>query len=65
MPTPKQAAEAMLHSLPDDASVEDLKAGFDRFYVLKQIELGETSLEDEGGLTTEEARARLGKWLAN
>ena len=62
MPTPKESAQAMIRSLPDDATYEDMQY---KLYVLEQIALGEQSLEQEGGLTDAEARKRLGKWLAN
>jgi len=61
MPTPKEATQSMLRSLPDDASFDDIQY---RLFVLEQIGAGERRGDAEGWVSDEEARRRLGRWLA-
>ncbi|HEU0221394.1 MAG TPA: hypothetical protein VFR34_04165 [Paracoccaceae bacterium] len=60
MQNAKSRAEAMIRSLPEDATFEDIQY---RLYVLEKIDSGLASLEQEGGITHEAAKARLAKWL--
>jgi hypothetical protein len=50
-----------LRRLPNDASIEDLQY---RLYVLEKIRKGEESLAKHGGITHEEAKRRMRKWLS-
>jgi hypothetical protein len=61
MGTAKEDIEAPLRCLPDDCSVEDVQY---HLYVLEKIRLGIESADSEPTLTHEEAKARLGEWLA-
>ena len=58
--TPKQEAAAMIASLPDDASMEEI---FYRLHVLEHIRAGVAELEAGEGIPHEEVRAEFAKWL--
>jgi hypothetical protein len=60
MQTAKQAAQAMIANVPDDASFEDIQY---RLYVLESIAAGVHSLETEGGIPHEDVKKRFAKWL--
>lgn len=60
MNTAKADVHAMLDSLPDDTSLEDIQY---HLYVLEKIKRGSERADAEGTLTHEQARQRLGKWL--
>jgi hypothetical protein len=62
MVTVKQQAEALLRQLPDDCSFEDIQY---ELYVLEKIRNAEESIARDGGVSHEEAKQRLSKWLAN
>ena len=51
----------MLEALPQDASFEDIQYHLD---VLEKVRRGLDRAETEGAVSNEEAKARLGKWLA-
>lgn len=51
----------MLQALPDETSYEDIQY---HLYVLEKVKRGLERAETEGAVTHEDARARLGKWLA-
>ncbi len=61
MTSPKAEAKALIEGLPDDASFEDIQY---HLYVLEKVKRGLESAETEGAVSHEEAKARLGKWLA-
>ncbi len=61
MNNPKAEVAAMLQALPEDASFEDIQY---HLYVLEKVKRGLGRAETEGAISHEEARARLGKWLA-
>ncbi len=61
MSTPKAEVAAMLEALPQDASYEDIQY---HLYVLEKVRRGLERAETEGALSNEDAKARLGKWLA-
>jgi len=61
MSNPKADVAAMLEALPDDASLEDIQY---HLYVLEKVRRGLARTETEGAISHEEAKARLGKWLA-
>jgi hypothetical protein len=60
MSTAKQEVEAMLNTLPDDCSIEDIQY---HLYVLEKVRRGIERAEAEGTVTQADAEARLGKWL--
>jgi len=51
----------MLQALPDESSYEDIQY---HLYVLEKVKRGLERAETEGAVTHEDAKARLGKWLA-
>ena len=62
MNTAKSEVAAMLETLPDDSSLEDIQY---HLYVLEKIKRGVERAEVEGALNHAEAKKRLGKWLDN
>ena len=58
----KKNIEKMLRSLPDDSSVEDIQY---HLYVLDKIQKGQQAIRDGKGISHEEAKARLSKWIIN
>ena len=61
MSTPKAEVTSMLAGLPDDSSFEDIQY---HLYVLEKVKRGVERAEAEGAVSHEDAKARLGKWLA-
>jgi len=61
MSNPKAEVSSMLQALPEDASYEDIQY---HLYVLEKVKRGLERAEKEGTISHEEAKARLGKWLA-
>ena len=61
MSTPKAEVAAMLETLPDDSSFEDIQY---HLYVLEKVNRGIERAETEGVVSHEDAKIRLGKWLA-
>lgn len=59
--TPKLDVASMLDKLPPDASYEDIQY---HLYVLQKIDRG-LKRADAGAISHEEAKARLGRWLAD
>ena len=62
MNTPKAEVASMLEALPDDSSYEDIQY---HLYVLEKVKRGIVRAETEGTVSHEDAKARLGKWLAS
>lgn len=62
MGSPKDEVSSMLEKLPDDASYEDIQY---HLYVLEKVKRGLERAETEGAISHEDAKARLGKWLAS
>jgi predicted transcriptional regulator len=60
MQTAKQEVEQLLKNLPDDSSYEDIQY---HLYVLEKIKRGQASIAQGRGVSHEEARERLSKWL--
>ena len=58
----KQNVEQMLRGLPDDSSVEDIQY---HVYVLDKIQKGQQAIRDGKGISHEEAKTRLSKWITN
>lgn len=52
----------MLSALPESSSFEDIQY---HLYVLEKVKRGLERADTEGTLSHEEAKSRLGKWLAN
>lgn len=61
MSNPKAEAKSMIEGLPEDASLEDIQY---HLYVLEKVKRGIGRAEAEGVISHEDAKARLGKWLA-
>ena len=61
MSTPKAEVELMLQALPEETSYEDIQY---HLYVLEKVKRGLERAETEGAVSHENAKARLGKWLA-
>ena len=62
MGSPKDEVSALLKKLPDDASFEDIQY---HLYVLEKVQRGQERARAEGAISHEEAKVRLGKWLAS
>ncbi len=56
----KHTLEQMLVDLPEEVNVDSL---VEKLYVLEKIEQGERQLDDGKGISHEEAKQRLEKWL--
>lgn len=54
--TAKQDVEALLRTLPDDATLEDI-------YVLEKVRAGQADVDAGRVLDGKQARDRLAKWL--
>ena len=52
----------MIQNLPDDSTAEDIQY---HLYVLDKIQKGQQSMRDGKGISHEEAKARLSKWITN
>jgi len=58
----KQNVEQMIRNLPDDSTAEDIQY---HLYVLDKIQKGQQDIRDGKGISHEEAKARLSKWISN
>jgi hypothetical protein len=58
--TAKQQVEALLHTLPDDCSLEDIQY---HLYVIEKVEAGLRSAREEGTYAQEEVEEHLKEWL--
>ena len=61
MGSPKDEVSSLLEKLPDDASYEDIQY---HLYVLEKVNRGLHRANTDGAVAHEDAKARLGKWLA-
>jgi hypothetical protein len=61
MSSAKTEVTSMIEGLPEDASLEDIQY---HLYVLEKVKRGLERAESEGVISHENAKARLGKWLA-
>lgn len=52
----------MIRELPADTSLEDIQY---HLYVLEKLQRGQQAIRNGRGVTPEEARARLSKWIAD
>lgn len=62
MNTPKSEVAAMLDTLPDNSSFEDIQY---HLYVLEKVKRGLERADSEGAVDHDVATKRLGKWLAS
>lgn len=62
MSSPKSEVAAMLETLPETSSFEDIQY---HLFVLEKIKRGLDRADSEGTISHEEAKQRLGKWLSN
>ena len=60
MHTAKQDVRELLDHLPDDATIEDIQY---HLYVLEKIRRGRNDIRSGHGVTHEQAKERLQKWL--
>lgn len=58
----KHNVEKMIRNLPEDSTVEDIQY---HLYVLDKIQKGQEAIRDGKGISHEEAKARLSKWITN
>ncbi len=58
--TPKQEVAELLNKLPDNSTLEDIQY---HLYVLEKIKRGQTDIANGKGVTQQQARERLEKWL--
>ena len=62
MKSTKENVEQMIRTLPDDSTMEDIQY---HLYVLDKIQKGQQAIRDGKGISHEEAKARLAKWITN
>ncbi len=60
MDTLKDKIAELIHHLPKDSTLEDIQY---HLYVLEKIRKGQQSIKDGKGISNEEAKARLSKWI--
>jgi hypothetical protein len=60
MHTLKDEIADLIHNLPEDSSLEDIQY---HLYVLEKIRKGQKSIKDGKGISNDEARTRLSKWI--
>ena len=58
--TNKEQAKSIIDALPDSVSMDDI---IDALYIKIKFARGEEQIRNGQGLTTEEAKQRLAKWL--
>ncbi|MGC3981719.1 MAG: hypothetical protein QM808_10690 [Steroidobacteraceae bacterium] len=58
--TPKQEVAELLDRLPDNSTLEDIQR---HLYVLERIKRGQGDMAGGEGLTPEQAKERLRRWL--
>ncbi len=62
MSTIKDKVAELIHHLPEDSTLEDIQY---HLYVLEKISKGQQSIKDGKGISNEEAKARLSKWITD
>lgn len=60
MSTLKDKVAELIHHLPENSTLEDIQY---HLYVLEKINKGQKSIKDGKGISNEEAKARLSKWI--
>ena len=58
----KDEIAEMIHHLPNDATVEDIQY---HLYVLEKIHKGQESIKDGHGVSHEQAKIRLSRFISN
>lgn len=58
----KDEVVEMIQHLPESTSLEDIQY---HLYVLEKIRKGKKSIKDGKGISNEEAKARLSKWISS
>jgi predicted transcriptional regulator len=58
--TTREIARSVIEALPEDASMDDIMRAL---YIRAKIERAERSIDEGRGVTHEEAKKRLQKWL--
>ncbi len=61
MDNAKAEVAALLTTLPDDSSLEDIQY---HLFVLEKVKRGLERADSEGSISHQDAKARLAKWLA-
>ena len=61
MSVAKQEVQALLNSLPDDCSLEDVQY---HLYVIEKVQRGINAANDHGSVSQDEAEQRLAKWTS-
>ncbi len=61
MPGVKQQVVKIIESLPDEATVDDIMA---ELYFKMQVDAGLKELDEGKGLSHDEVKERLSKWLS-
>lgn len=62
MQSVKHDVEAMLKSMPEDSTIDDIHY---QLYVLDKVRRGRDDIANGRVLSSEEAKDRLDKWLTN
>jgi len=57
----KERIQQVVDSMPDEVDVDEL---VEKLYLLRKIEIAEGQLADGKGVSHEDAKKRLEKWLA-
>ena len=52
----------MIQNLPDDSTMEDIQY---HLYVLDKIQKGQQAIHDGKGISHEEVKTRLSKWITD
>ena len=52
----------MIHHLPEESTLEDIQY---HLYVLEKINKGQRQIKDGNGISNEQAKLRLSKWITN
>lgn len=58
----KKNVERMIRNLPENSTIEDIQY---HLYVLDKIQKGQDDIRDGKGVTHEEAKSRLSKWITS
>jgi len=58
----KKNVEQMIRNLPESSTIEDIQY---HLYVLDKIQKGQDDIRDGKGITHEEAKSRLSKWITS
>jgi hypothetical protein len=62
MSTLKDKIANMIHDMPENTPLEDIQY---HLYVIEKVRKGQISIKNGQGISSEDAKARLAKWLTN